>query len=65
MKLITVIDASSGEGIFPCPVTEAQFDRWYDHHADWRAVRDLSEVSPLHRDRYIACGPDEQWLVQD
>lgn len=58
MKMITAFDAISGKAIFPRPVTEAQFDHWYDNHADWRAVRDIAEVNPL-------LGEDVLWLVQE
>jgi len=62
----TVYDAANGLCLLDS-VTEGQFDRWYDHHSNWRAVRDLTEVNPEFRDLYEAISdrPGVHWLVQD
>jgi hypothetical protein len=43
--LHTVIDGVTGRTVL-ADATEAQFDRWYDHHCFWRKPRDLFEVRP-------------------
>ncbi len=66
MNTHTVYNATTGVCILD-GVTEALFDCWYYHHADYRAVRDLSEVNPEFRDLYEAVSdrPGVHWLVQD
>lgn len=62
----TVFNATSGTGILD-NVTEAQFDRWYDAHSDYRKVRDITEVNPMFRDLYEATSDraNVHWLVRD
>lgn len=62
----TVYNAVEGICILDA-VTEAQFDRWYDHHADYRKVRGPHEVNPEFRDLYEATQDraNVHWLVQD
>jgi len=62
--LHTVYNATTGVCMLDA-VSEAQFDRWYDHHATYRKVRDESEVNPSFRDLFEATNdrPDVHWLV--
>jgi hypothetical protein len=62
----TVYNATTGLCILD-GATDGQFDRWYDSHADYRKVRDESEVNPSFRDLYEAINdrPGVHWLVQD
>jgi hypothetical protein len=62
----TVYNAATGVCILD-GVSDSEFDRWYDHHSEYRQVRDSSEVSPAFRDLYEAISdrPGVYWLVQD
>lgn len=67
--MATVINAATGATVLD-GVTEAQFDRWYDHHSDWRQVRSREEVNPEHRERFDtrrqrSIGDTEHWLIED
>lgn len=43
-----VVDATTGEEILaPCSIE--QYNRWYDHHAEWRKPRNIEEVTPALR----------------
>ncbi len=66
MSTYTAYNAVTGAAIL-AEVSEAQFDRWYDHHSDYRKVRDIGEVNPACRDLYAAtwAEPGVHWLVQD
>lgn len=59
-----VIDAATG-AIVLGHATEAEFDRWYDHHAFWRKPRDLSEVKPELRAEFQAATPSMHYLIND
>lgn len=61
----TVINASSGKAILE-NVSHAQFDRWYDHHSDYRKVRSIEEVHPDFRERYARRDDTKEvFLIQD
>jgi len=66
MKLHTIIDAGTGKEILK-NVTVGQFDRWYDNHCHYRAVRRIEEVHPAIREAYGAASDIEKkcYLVQD
>lgn len=51
--LHAVIDATTGKEV-AAPMTDAQFDRWYDHHCFWRQPRSLEEVNPELREVLVA-----------
>lgn len=64
MALHTAIDAVSGKVLID-GATAAQFDLWYDHHSDYRKVRQIEEVCPDLRDAYLAAGNNTYYLIQD
>lgn len=66
MNTNTVYNATNGTCML-YQVSDGQFDRWYDHHSQFRAVRALSEVNPAFRDLYEAINdrPGVHWLVED
>lgn len=58
-----VVDARTGR-VLLARVTIGEFDRWYDHHAFWHAVRSVEDVAPDLRERFAQRGAD-QWLLED
>jgi hypothetical protein len=62
----TVYNATTGVCLLD-GVTDAQYDRWYDGHSQFRKVRDIHEVNPEFRDLYEAINdrPGVEWLVED
>lgn len=62
----TVYNAATGICLLDC-ATEGQFDRWYDHHSQYRQVRNIAEVNPDFRDLYDATSayPNVHWLTED
>jgi hypothetical protein len=64
MNTHTVYNATTGTCLLD-GVTDGQFDRWYDHHSSFRAVRTIEEVNPNFRDLYEAINdrPGVHWLV--
>ena len=59
-----VIHAQTG-AILLSGATEAQFDRWYDSHAFYRAPRDIAEVRPDLRPAYPQADSCTHYLVED
>lgn len=60
----SVINAATGALVL-VGATLAEFDRWYDHHADWRKPRGEEEVNPRIRDAYREANSRTHFLVQD
>lgn len=59
-----VIDAQTGAFLLS-GATQAQFDRWYDGHAYYRAPRDAVEVRPDLRQAFAQADSCTHYLVQD
>lgn len=59
-----VIDAQTGAFLLS-GATEAQFDRWYDGHCQWREPRDVAEVHPDLRPAYAQADSCTHYLVED
>jgi hypothetical protein len=64
MSAHTVINAATGQTVLE-QVSEAQFDRWYDHHCFWRKPRSVEEVNPSLRDAYMARDENTHFLLND
>lgn len=60
----TVIDVESGE-ILLAGATTSEFDRWYDHHDDYRQPRDETEIPPELREAYRLRAPHTHYLVRN
>jgi hypothetical protein len=60
----TVIDATTCETVL-AGVSSDYFERWYDHHCEWRKPRGLEEVHPALRRPYIDRDDESvQYLVR-
>lgn len=59
-----VINARTG-AILLSGATDAQFDRWYDGHCQWRAPRAIEEVRPDLREACAQADSCTHYLVED
>ena len=59
-----VIDARTGRRLLE-GATDAQFDRWYDHHSHWRQARGPEDASPEVRAMKFDVETVVHFLVED
>ena len=60
----TVINGATGATLL-AGATAAQYDRWYDHHAHYRAPRSIEEVRPDLRADFTTADEHTHYLVED